>query len=334
MPPQIVPAIVTLSLGRPEVGHHLLDKIRAAKRVGFPAIEISYFCLAAYADKAGKSLLEAAQDARALLDELELESVSLGPLMNFEGILDRSLHAEKFKTATAWLDLAHVLRAPLVQLPASMLPSSETSLELGIADLIELTDLAAKYHPPVSILYEFTSWSTHVRTWQDAIQVALKVDRPNFSICLDAFHIGTYLEHANSAQIPASSMPAEQSLAESMAELARTPHASKFTLYQLTDAAPVPNPLPANQPAQDPAAPGLQTMSRTNRPYPFTEGGLLPLLDISRAVLEMQRSATRCIWSMETFVPRAWAEEKGVPDELAAVAWQSWIRMKRELGIQ
>lgn len=165
------------------------------------------------------------------------------------------------------------------------------------------------------------------------------MDRPNFSVCLDTFHIGTYLEHANSAHIPApppSDLPshARQSLADSMKELARTPHASKFALYQLTDAAPVPDPLPANQPAQDPAAPALQTMSRTNRPYPFTKGGLLPLVEISRAVLEMQKSdETRCIWSMETFVPRAWSEEKVVPDELAQVAWKSWIRMKNELGI-
>jgi 4-hydroxyphenylpyruvate dioxygenase len=160
------------------------------------------------------------------------------------------------------------------------------------------------------------------------------VNRANFSICLDAFHIGTYLEHANSAQIPAPpSFEPRQSLANSMQELARTPYASKFALYQLTDAAPVPNPLPANQPAQDPAAPGLQTMSRTNRPYPFAEGGLLPLVEISRAVLEMQKNEVTCIWSMETFVPRAWSEEKGVPDELATVAWKSWIRMKNELGI-
>jgi sugar phosphate isomerase/epimerase len=84
MSPLIVPAIVTLSLGRPEVGHDLHDKIRAAKKVGFPAIEISYFCLAAHAAERGKSLQEAARDTRALLDELSLEAVSLGPLMNFE----------------------------------------------------------------------------------------------------------------------------------------------------------------------------------------------------------------------------------------------------------
>jgi hypothetical protein len=168
------------------------------------------------------------------------------------------------------------------------------------------------------------------------------VDRPNFSICLDAFHIGAYLGHSKSAQIPASPASdlssnaghARQSLAESLKELARTLHASKFALYQLSDAAPVPNPLPVNQPAQDPDAPGLQTMSRTNRPYPFSEGGLLPLVEISQAVLDMQKDQERCIWSMETFVPRAWSEEKTVPNELAAVAWKSWLKMKNELGIQ
>ncbi|KAJ7498513.1 xylose isomerase-like protein [Mycena latifolia] len=365
MSPLIVPAIATLSLGRPEVGHDLLAKIRAAKRVGFPAIEISYFCLAAHAESTGKSLLQAAQDTRALLDELELEAVSLAPLMNYEGTLDRNLHASKLKTATEWLDLAHALRAPLVQLPASMLPATEISLDLGIADFTELTDRAAAYDPPISILYEFTSWSTYVRTWQEALAVALKVDRANFSICLDTFHIGTALAHANSPHIPAPpprappalsslaltdplSSPAltdsRPPLADSLAALARTPHASKFALYQLSDAAPPPSPLPARQPPQDPAAPALQTMSRTNRPFPFTDAdgnvtpgngaGLLPLVQISKAVQEMQRFQARCIWSFETFVPRAWAEGRGVPDELAAVAWASWGRLRGELGIE
>lgn len=160
------------------------------------------------------------------------------------------------------------------------------------------------------------------------------MDCANFSVCLDAFHMGTYFEHENSAHIPAppSSNP-RQSLSESLNELVHTPHASKFGLYQLTDAAPVPDPLPANQPAQDPNAPAVQTMSRTNRPYPFTEGGLLPLVEISRAVLEMQKDQKICIWSMETFVPRAWSKEKSVPDELAQVAWSSWLRMKKEMAV-
>jgi 4-hydroxyphenylpyruvate dioxygenase len=165
------------------------------------------------------------------------------------------------------------------------------------------------------------------------------VNRPNFSICLDTFHIGTYLEHANSAQIPApapSGAPsgARQSLTDSLTELARTPHASKFALYQLSDAAPVPVPLPVNQPAQDPTAPGLQTMSRTNRPFPFTNGGLLPLVEISRAVHEMQKSQDKVIWSMETFVPSTWSEDKGIPDELATVAWSSWKRLEKEIAAQ
>jgi hypothetical protein len=36
---------------------------------------------------------------------------------------------------------------------------------------------------------------------------------------------------------------------------------------------------------------------------------------------------------METFVPRAWSKEKSVPDELAQVAWSSWLRMKKEMAV-
>lgn len=59
----------------------------------------------------------------------------------------------------------------------------------------------------------------------------------------------------------------------------------------------------------------------------------MPLVEISRAVLKMQKDQTKCIWSMETFVPRAWSEEKTVPDELAKAAWLSWTKMKEELEL-
>ncbi|KAF9043824.1 xylose isomerase-like protein [Hymenopellis radicata] len=256
MAPRIDPAIATLSLGRPESGHTLPSKIRAAKAVGFNAVEISYFCLSSYATGTSRSLHDTAREIRVLLDELEMEAVSLAPLMNFEGDRDRAVHAEKLKTAKVWLQLAHILQAPLIQIPAAMISSSDSSYDLAIADLVELTDLAAAFDPPINVLYEFTSWSTYVRTWQSALDVALKVDRPNFSICLDVFHIGTFLIHENSMRIPAPpSSPSDhrQDLADSLKELSETTHASKFALYQLTDAAPIPDPLPPNQPVQDPA---------------------------------------------------------------------------------
>ncbi|KAJ7632554.1 xylose isomerase-like protein [Roridomyces roridus] len=300
------PAIQTLSLGRPEVGHDIFDKIRAAKNAGFQGIEISYFCLAEHAKQNGESLQEAAHATRALLDELELEVVSLSPLMNFEGFVDRSVHAERLELAKSWLELARILGAPVVQIPACMMP--DISLELSVADLIELCDLAGN----IGILYEFTSWSTLVRTWQECIQVALEVDRPNFTICLDAFHIGTF---HYPLQFP-------------------TPHtASKFTLYQLTDAAPVPDPLPKNQPAQDPNAPGVQTMSRTNRPFPFTSAdGLLPVADISRTVWNLQKNSKEAVWwSMEVFDPLAWSEDKSVPEKTALIGWKSWQQVIERL---
>ena len=39
-------------------------------------------------------------------------------------------------------------------------------------------------------------WCTHVRTWEVALELIKKVDQPNIGLCLDAFHIASYLSHS------------------------------------------------------------------------------------------------------------------------------------------
>lgn len=46
------------------------------------------------------------------------------------------------------------------------------------------------------IAYEPMGWCTHVKTWEVALELIKKVDRPNIGLCLDTFHIASYLLHS------------------------------------------------------------------------------------------------------------------------------------------
>lgn len=39
-------------------------------------------------------------------------------------------------------------------------------------------------------------WSTHVKSWETALEIIHKVDRPNIGLCLDTFHIASLISHS------------------------------------------------------------------------------------------------------------------------------------------
>ncbi|KAF9075984.1 xylose isomerase-like protein [Rhodocollybia butyracea] len=336
--PVIKSAISSLSLGRAEVGHSLPTKLRSARAAGFHGVEISFFCLSEFSKLFGITLKEAARQTRVLLDELDLEAVSLSPLMNFEGQIDRAAHAERLNEGKLWLELCHLLRAPFLQIPGTMLPLDKLSDDLIITDLAEFAELASKFEPSIQIAFEFTSWSTKVNTWQQTLEIVRKLQISNVSICLDTFHMGTYLLHKHSQQIPLPPglSTRDESVTDSLAKLSNSqldPHC--FPLYQLTDAGPILASLPPRQPTQDPQAPLLQTMSRTNRPFASPDG-LLPIIEISKALWALQSKAPADSvfwWSIETFMARAWYEDASVPEELAKQARESWNYVALEVGL-
>lgn len=46
------------------------------------------------------------------------------------------------------------------------------------------------------IAYEPLGWSTHVKTWELALDIIHRVERPNIGLCLDTFHIVSLLSHS------------------------------------------------------------------------------------------------------------------------------------------
>jgi len=102
-------------------------------------------------------------------------------------------------------------------------------------------------------------------------------------------------------------------------------HASKFCLLQLSDA------YAFNSSLHDPSLNEILTWSRKLRNFPCEEEGILPVLDMAKAVCEMGYDGW---WSFETFELYMWDESPGVPNELAKRAWTSWQNVKAGMGFQ
>jgi sugar phosphate isomerase/epimerase len=177
-------AIGSLSLGQ-HVLHMLDDKIRVAAKHGFRGIEVVHADLERYAKSRGLSMLAGAEE--------KLEILSLAPLENFEG--HPSPLADRLAAAQVWLDIARALGAPYMQVPAAYAVACRRNEAVIVAELRALADLstAAGRAPAVAVAYEPMSWSVYVDTWQATLRIIRAVDRDNFGLCLDSFHILTKL---------------------------------------------------------------------------------------------------------------------------------------------
>ena len=58
-----------------------------------------------------------------------------------------------------------------------------------MADLTKVADMGMARDPVVRIAYEGVAWGKYFDTWQSTWELVKKVDRPNFGLCLDTFHI-------------------------------------------------------------------------------------------------------------------------------------------------
>lgn len=117
---------------------------------------------------------------------------------NYEGLLDRSKHEDKIEDFKFWVEICVILGVETIQIPATFEEANITSGDekLIINDLREVADIGLSVIPPIKIAYEPLGWSTHVKTWEYALELIKKVDRVNIGLCLDTFHIASLLSHS------------------------------------------------------------------------------------------------------------------------------------------
>lgn len=182
--PQAVPfGICTRSVGRSAGGHDVLSILDACAAAGLWTIEMAYECLEVSPPTVPRhrpsaqeltrhflvpqgyaktlpgfpserdAIREATRQANARARSLGLVVAVLDAFEGYEGLVDRAAHARKVDEFAFWVELAGILGAELIQIPATFDPAEVASGEraLIVADLREVCDVGLSVSPPVKV---------------------------------------------------------------------------------------------------------------------------------------------------------------------------------------
>jgi 4-hydroxyphenylpyruvate dioxygenase len=328
-----------MSLGRCYAGHSLLHKLSMAAKHGLEGIELFYEDLVDHAggSSSPSDLLSAAASVHEICLSLGLEIICLQPFMHYEGLLDRTRHAERVEEMKLWMELAHVLGTDIVQIPATFLSRNETSsdTDLIVSDLREVADLGLQQTPVIRFAYESLCWSTYVDKWELCWDIVQRVDRPNFGICLDSFNILGRI-YADPAAESGCIQNAEQEVRESLQRLVERigPHKEKIFFIQIVDAERLEQPLLPGHAFYNAEQPVRMSWSRNCRLFygESAHGAYLPVRDVVHAIL---KDIGYEGWvSMELFNRVMNREDHGVVEELAERAAVSWKKLSHDLQLE
>ncbi|KAE8151326.1 putative AP endonuclease, family 2 [Aspergillus avenaceus] len=319
-------AIAVLSLGQHQ-SHTLDHKIRVAAEAGYAGVEIVYSNLQAYSRVHNLSMLEGAEQIFNLCESLNLEIISLAPFENFEG--GHAPLSQRLQTGEHWIEIARQLRAPYLQVPANYNPDAIGTKEVVVSELQQLADIGSAKQPVVSIAFEFMSWSTHCSTWESALHYVKAVNRSNFGLCLDTFHIGTKIWGDNS--VPGGKFSdANKALSESLRRFTRECPLDKIFFVQLSDAERFDPPFSKDHPWYVEGEAPEFTWSKHARPFPFEHslGAYLPITEMVKAWV-VDTGYTGWV-SLEIF-DRRMRDKDHRPEIAAARGMESWKTLQKRL---
>lgn len=329
-------SIATLSLGRAWV-HSLDKKIKQAASHDFDGIELFYEDL----EYLAKSLpggatpanrLQAAQQIRNICDDNYLSIICMQPFMHYEGLLDRTRHAERIEEFKFWLQLCKILGTDLIGMPSNFLTEGVTdNWDLLISDMREVADLAAQ--EGVRIAYEALCWGVFVDTWERSYELVTAVDRANFGICLDTFQI-CGREFADPAADDGCMPNPEEALSNSLKRMKETVDVRKVFFVQVADAERMREPLREEHVFHVKGQPARMSWSRNARLFPgeIPKGAYLPVLDVLRTVVGENGLGYSGWVSFEIFSRSLADPASKVVEDHAKRGRQSWNWMKKELG--
>ena len=319
-------AIATVSLGM-HTSHTLPEKLAAASRNHFSGIEIVYSDLEAWSASQSLTLLSGAKAIEALCKTHNLTILSLAPFKNFE--THTSPLSTRLDTAKHWLEIAQALGAVYLQVPSQFdTPNCIDNEALAVRELQALADLAADFG--VNIAYEAAAWGAYVETWQDSLHIIKRVDRANFGMCWDAFHVLARIW--GSCTLPSGKLEGgDEALRESLEELVsvlKGEDRGKVFYMQLSDGEFYDPPLVEGHKFWTEGMDERLVWSRNTRPFPLEAelGGYFPVGNIIRAALG--EGGFEGWISFEVFDWRM-RDKIYLPAQAAQRGWQSWIELNR-----
>ncbi|KAK6201617.1 xylose isomerase-like protein [Scheffersomyces amazonensis] len=162
------------------------DKLLAISRSGFDGVEIMMTDL----DEIDPLEL------KDYLAKLSLDLVILQPFRDLEGWEDETIFKQKMQEFEDTLKLMKTLGTDLLLVCSNCSEDASGDIDLMVDQLKKAAELAIQYN--IRIAYENLSWSTHIKTISQLVSIVEQVNRPNFGLCLDSFHINIH----NSKLIP------------------------------------------------------------------------------------------------------------------------------------
>jgi len=330
------PAISSLSLGLPSV-HPLPGRIEQAARYGFDLelfhddiVEIAAHLPAG--PRAAQSQLQAAAIVRSLCDNCQVRIVCLQPFRHYEGLKDRQKHAERAEEMKLWICLAKTLGTDLIGIPSTFLPETEASgdIDLIVQDLREVADLGIA--EGMRFTYEALAWGTYIDTWEECWEVVLRVDRPNFGICLDTFNLAGRV-YADPASPSGKTPDADATLAASLGRLKERVDLDKVFWVQVVDAQQLSKPLNDKHPYHIQGQPARMSWSRNCRLFYGEQdlGAYLPIRLVLQTIL-VDMGFRGCL-SAELFNKSLGDPDPRTPEKHARRAAISWRTMMQNLDL-
>ncbi|RFU80175.1 3-dehydroshikimate dehydratase [Trichoderma arundinaceum] len=332
-----LPGIASPSLGH-QTAHSIESRLKAAASHGFKLIELVEDDLAFYAkDKLGgamdssSSMIQAAHEIKGICDKLGIRPIVLQPFWFYDGLTDRKQHEAAIEKLRLWMKLVKVLNVQIVQLPSNWLLEGTTGdLDSIVADLIEMAEIGLEQDPVVSFAYEAVAWGTHVATWQGSWELVKRVNKPNFGLCLDTYHI--VARDWGDPTVPGCKRPdGDENFQRSMKELVEHIDIRKVFYVQVSDAELLSKPLVQGHPYFNEQQLPRMAWSRNARLFPWEEdqNGCLPielLVDTIFKDLKYTGYVT-----VESFSRHLLDKNPGVPNVFAARAMKSWAALMKRI---
>lgn len=331
-------AIASHSLGRASV-HDLETKLNQAAKYGYVGVEVFFEDLELIAKSCPggftpENQIRAAAHFKTLCDERRLEIMALQPFLMYEGMKDRDQQKRLIEKMKLWLKLAKILGTDVIQIPSNFLLDGSTTgdRDVIVADLREVCDLGLQETPIVRMAYEGMAWAPHVSSWEDVYNIVEAVDRPNFGMVLDTFHIAARVWGDPSSDGGKVST-GDQDLKSSLESLVERVDVNKILYIQLADAEFMDPPIQEGHPWQESSAhPPRMTWSRNGRLFPFEKGGYLPVMEMTKSIIE--GLGYKGWISMELFSRSMAAEGNSVPEEHARRGREAWDKVKNSLRLE
>jgi len=313
-----------------------------AAKYGFHGIEVFFEDLELLAkERAGKDptegdLLSAASEIRRLCDENGLEVISLQPFMHYEGLTNQVEHQAMIEKMKLWFKLANILGTDIIQIPTLFRPQTDEGvsgdMDLIVKDMTEVADLGLQETPVIKFAYENLCWGTFIDTWERIWDVVERVDRPNFGVCLDTFHIAGRV-WADPASENGRTPDADAKLNASLERMKKTINVSKIWYVQIVGAERLEHPLVKGHEYYVEGQPRRMSWSRNFRLFYGEEdrGQYLPIKEIAEVILQDLKFDG---WvSMELFSRTLADPRPEVPEEHAKRAGITWKKLIQEFNL-